>query len=152
MYLDIPIPAWFYLAFTQRWYVIPILMVLITSHYTSFIEDVMGTACNIPEYPSLSSSFVCHFVRYRTNDRSRGNALPSTNINTLQDVLVRSFFSKDITSAELSIGDVVFLVESSQLDRHKDISRAVNNLKDESILLTIDLLGLRAETSYHFST
>ncbi|KAF7972054.1 hypothetical protein HWV62_19197 [Athelia sp. TMB] len=149
MVLGLPIPAWIYFCWIHgRWYAAPILMLLITTHYTGFIEDIMLATCNIPEYPTISSSFICYFVRSRASIMGH-SILSPTNIGTQQDVLARSFFSNGITSADLSIGDVIFLVESSQLDRHEAISGAVKYLKDESILLTVDLLGLRVETSYH---
>ncbi|KAF7967376.1 hypothetical protein HWV62_34467 [Athelia sp. TMB] len=110
----------------------------------------MAATCNIPEYPTISSSFICHLVRARANAMTH-NGIPSpSKLDTQQDVLVRSFFSQDIASATLSIGDVIFLVESSQLNHHEAIAGAVKYLQDESIILTADLLGLRAEMSHHF--
>lgn len=150
MYLGLPIPAWLYFCYNQRWYAAPILMLLITTRYTAFIEDVMVATCNIPEYPTISSSFICYFVRARANVMGHNGVPSPSKIDTQQDVLVRSFFSQDIITAALSIGDVIFLVESSQLNHHEAIAGAVKYLQDESIILTADLLGLRAETSHHF--
>lgn len=147
MFLNIPLPAWFLVCFTQRWYAAPILMMLLSTQYTALVEDTLNAVCKVPGYPYIASSFICRFVHSR--QLGEAGATPASHLDTLQDVLVHSFFSKDITSADLSIGDITFLVESSRMDRHDIIAGTFNRLKEESILLTGHLLELRAETSYH---
>lgn len=142
---------WFLICLTQRWYVAPTLIMLLGTQYTALVEDTLNGVCTVPGYLYISSSFICRLVHSR--QRILGEAgvapVPASHLDTLQDVLVHSFFSKDITSADLSIGDITFLVESSRMDRHDLIAGTFNRLKEQSILLTGHLLELRAETSYH---
>lgn len=133
----------------QKWAIMILITLLVTP---TVVEDAIGAICEIPSFPSISSSFICHFVLSHERNPAGGiGAQPVPKLNSVQDLLVRSFLSKEVTSADLSIGDMSFLVESSGMSCQDTISVAIIRLKEESIFMTGDLLELSAETSYHLS-
>lgn len=132
-----------------RWSILALIFLLSTP---TFIEDTIGAVCEVPGFPSISYSYICRFVLSRERNTVGGvGAPPAPKLDTVQDLLVRSFFSKDVTSTDFSMGDMAFLVESSGMGCQDVISGAINQLQAESILLTDNLLELSAETSYHLN-
>lgn len=132
----------------QKWAIMILITLLATP---TVVEDTIGPVCDVPGFPSVSTSFICRFVLSRERNLGEAGTPPVPKLNTVQDLLVRSFFSKEVTSADLSIGNMSFLVESSGMGCQEIISGAINQLKEESILMTGDLLELSAKTSYHLN-
>lgn len=145
----VPLSVWCIVCLTQRrWAIFALIFLLSTP---TFIEDTIGAVCKVPGFPSISSSYICRFVLSRERNLSGVGAPLTPKLDTVQDILVRSFFSKDVTSTDFSMGDMAFLVESSGMGCQDVISGAINQLQAESILLTDNLLELSAETSYHLN-
>lgn len=140
--------------YTQAWYALPILFLLVNCTSMSVVSESIGnaisTTCMIP---GISSTSFCATLSSR-RDIERGVWSPvvsgvKPDITSLEEVLIHSFLSKALTSADVSIGDAVFMVESSQMERHDDIVQMFNRVKEDSITVTRRLLGLRAQTAHY---
>ncbi|KAF7971545.1 hypothetical protein HWV62_20862 [Athelia sp. TMB] len=143
-----------YVNFTQAWYTLPILFLLLNWSDSAAFDVVSSMGHYVCKVPGISSMPFCAASVSYNNERSMTNPgnpalVHKTEITSLEDILVQSFLSKGLTSADISIGDAVFMVESSQMESHEDIVLAFDRLKEESVDITKGLLGLRAQTSHH---
>ena len=147
----LPLSVWSVVVITQRWWAVLALIALLST--PTIVEDTIGAVCEVPGFPSITSSFIYRLVAFRQRNSVEVNVgtSPASKLDTVQDLLICSFFHKDVTTADLSISDVAFVVETSRMGCQVVLSDSIDRLKDESILLIGDLLELSAETSYHLN-
>ncbi|KAF7978210.1 hypothetical protein HWV62_1194 [Athelia sp. TMB] len=147
----VPLAVWgLFSIFLQPKRAIPGLTVIAIALLSASIvvEDAIDAICVVPGLPPICRlvfSYEQHLAPFNI-----GATSPS-KLDTVQDLLVHSFFSNDMASTDLSISDISFLAESSGISCQDMMSSAISRLKEESILMTSELLELSAETSYHLN-